>query len=175
MPAQGRLVSERGEPWSRRGPWREGWEWRADSPPPCPGFQQIRSAEKPKGRKAPEEICAEAAEPPKSFPANGSQKHQQSFKSFRRAGQLSVCGNPCSSLLLPGPFPTKPFTTTWDPSRRDVKSFALCYGVTSWETLRSLHKEQRGVSSLSMKHHSLTLKPSFRLTWCQQIYQTFCN
>lgn len=127
-----------GEPWSRRVPWREGWEWWADSPSPCSRFQQIRSVVKPKARKVPEETCDEGAESPKSFSANNAQKHEQSFKCFKRVGQLSFCRNPCSPLLLSGPSSTKLFTITWDSEAGVTwRAFAFCCGVTIRETPRS--------------------------------------
>lgn len=74
---------------------QQGW---ADSPPPCPCFQQICSVAKPERRKAPEETCEETSDSPRSASANGSQKHQQSFKPLRWVGELSVWSNPSASL-----------------------------------------------------------------------------
>lgn len=95
---------------------------------------------------------------------------QTTPRSISRALNLSEGLDSCQSaeIHVPLPFPGV-FPIAWDPrSRRDTKGF--------WSPRLGARREaRRGTLSVSVQHHSLTLKPSFRPTWCQQIYQTFCN
>lgn len=107
----GAAQTEQGWAAERRVPWGAGGQPGLTPP----AFLQAHVAVKPKGRKVPEETCDEVAALSKFFSANDSQKHYQSFMSFKSTGQLSVCRNlrplsvssfqvlfPQSCLLSPG-------------------------------------------------------------------------
>lgn len=91
LPSQERLRLSRAE--LRRGEFPVGGEWAARPDTSC--LHQAHAAVKLKGRKVPEKTWDEVAALSKFFSANDSQKHYQSFTSFKSTGQLSVCRNLC--------------------------------------------------------------------------------
>lgn len=149
--------------------------------PPSSAFQWAPTAARPKRREV-LEACDGIAVLSNLFSANASQKHPQSTASFRSIGQLSACRNPCPFSPPFRCFSQKAAHSYLGPRKQERHQSAsvFCYGLHIWETQKNLCsprclQEQLGTSGLSTWHHSLALESLFGLTWCQQIFQTFCN